>query len=92
MKTDILNRLKYSQGKDAGSASVYDWRIALSLVLRDEMVETWFQSTKETYASSQKRVYYLSMEFLIGRLIEDMISNLGFEDKARAALKAWEAQ
>jgi starch phosphorylase len=86
MKTDILNRLKYSLGKDAENASTYDWRIALSLVLRDQMVETWFRSTKETYAASPKRVYYLSMEFLIGRLIEDMISNLRMEDTVKATL------
>ncbi len=86
MKTDILNRLKYSLGKDAENASTYDWRIALSLVLRDQMVESWFRSTKETYAASPKRVYYLSMEFLIGRLIEDMISNLRMEDTVKATL------
>lgn len=86
MKTDILNRLKYSLGKDAENASTYDWRIAVSLVLRDQMVETWFRSTKETYEASPKRVYYLSMEFLIGRLIEDMISNLQMEDTVKAAI------
>ena len=86
MKTDILNRLKYSLGKDAENASTYDWRIAVSLVLRDQMVETWFGSTKETYEGSPKRVYYLSMEFLIGRLIEDMISNLQMEDTVKAAI------
>jgi starch phosphorylase len=86
MKTDILNRLKYSLGKDAENASTYDWRIALSLVLRDQMVEAWFRSTKETYAASPKRVYYLSMEFLIGRLIEDMISNLRMEDEVKTAI------
>ncbi|MFA8386629.1 MAG: glycogen/starch/alpha-glucan phosphorylase [Pelagibaca sp.] len=86
MKTDILNRLKYSLGKDAENASTYDWRIALSLVLRDQMVETWFRSTRETYAASPKRVYYLSMEFLIGRLIEDMIANLRMEDTVKTAI------
>ncbi len=86
MKTDILNRLKYSLGKDAENASTYDWRIALSLVLRDQMVETWFRSTRETYAASPKRVYYLSMEFLIGRLIEDMIGNLRMEDTVKTAI------
>ena len=87
IKTEILNRLRYSLGKDAEHASTYDWRIALSLVLREEMVDTWINSTKETYAASPKRVYYLSMEFLIGRLIEDMISNLGLEKAAREALE-----
>ncbi|WP_420862216.1 glycogen/starch/alpha-glucan phosphorylase [Algirhabdus cladophorae] len=86
MKDDILNRLQFSLGKDADHASVYDWRMAVSLTVRDQMVDTWFNSTKEAYAASSKRVYYLSMEFLIGRLIEDMISNLQLEDTVRGAL------
>jgi len=86
MKKDILERLRFSLGKDAEHASVYDWRMALSLAVRDQLVDTWFNSTKEAYNASSKRVYYLSMEFLIGRLIEDMISNLQLEDKIRAAL------
>ncbi|MEV8468361.1 glycogen/starch/alpha-glucan phosphorylase [Fluviibacterium sp. DFM31] len=88
MKNEILKRLRYSLGKDADHASVYDWRMALSLVLRDHMVDTWFDSTRAAYGTSAKRVYYLSMEFLIGRLIEDMISNQGLETEARNAMKA----
>ncbi|MEO1734112.1 MAG: glycogen/starch/alpha-glucan phosphorylase, partial [Pseudomonadota bacterium] len=88
MKNDILKHLQYSLGKTAEHASAYDWRMALSLALRDRMVDPWFQSTKKTYASAPKRVYYLSMEFLIGRLIEDMASNLGLTDDARVALES----
>lgn len=88
MKTEILKHLRFSLGKDAEHASIYDWRMALSLAVRDQMVETWFDSTRATYLSEAKRVYYLSMEFLIGRLIEDMIANLGLEAKARRAMAA----
>lgn len=87
MKDDILKELRYALGKDAAHASPYDWRMALSLVLRNRLVDTWIDSTQETYALGTKRVYYLSMEFLIGRLIEDMISNLGLEDAARRAME-----
>ncbi|WP_424973201.1 glycogen/starch/alpha-glucan phosphorylase [Dinoroseobacter sp. S76] len=87
MKDDILKELRYALGKDAAHASPYDWRMALSLVLRNRLVDTWIDSTQETYALGTKRVYYLSMEFLIGRLIEDMISNLGLEDAARSAME-----
>ena len=88
MQDDILRHLRYSLGKDTGHASVYDWRMALSLALRDRMVDPWFDSTRATYGQSAKRVYYLSMEFLIGRLIEDMARNLQLEGQARAALAA----
>ncbi|MCX2725688.1 glycogen/starch/alpha-glucan phosphorylase [Roseibium salinum] len=86
MKEEILRHLCKSLGKDAAHSSVHDWRVALSLALRDRMVDHWFRSTRETYETRAKRVYYLSMEFLIGRLVEDMAANLGLVEEARAAL------
>lgn len=86
LSEDIQRHLKLSIGKDAEHASVYDWRIALSLSLRDRVVEPWFESTRKTYEAQHKRVYYLSMEFLIGRLIEDVAINLDLEETARNAL------
>ncbi len=86
MKDAILAHLRYGLGKDAEHSSVYDWRMALSAALRDRMVDHWITSTQETYAKGAKRVYYLSMEFLIGRLVEDVAANLGLADEARAAL------
>jgi starch phosphorylase len=44
-------------------------------------------TTRDVYATGQKRVYYLSLEFLIGRLLTDAISNLGLTDACRAALR-----
>jgi starch phosphorylase len=86
LTSDIIRHLRYDLGKDEGHASLYDWRMAMSLAIRDRLIDTWFDSTRDTYAQKGKRVYYLSMEFLIGRLTEDMISNVGLEDTARAAL------
>lgn len=88
MKDEILHHIRYSLGKDAAHSSVYDWRIALSLALRDRMVDHWYRSTRETYASNAKRVYYLSLEFLMGRLVEDMAANLGLDKEARTAIEA----
>ncbi len=79
MKDDILRNLRYAIGKNPEHASIYDWRMALSLALREQAVDPWIRSTQETYESQAKRVYYLSMEFLIGRLIEDMAANLDLE-------------
>ena len=87
LKEEILRHLKYSLGKDPGHSTPYDWRMALSLTLRDMVVDPWFESTTKTYDQNAKRVYYLSMEFLIGRLIEDVAINLGFEDVAQQAMK-----
>lgn len=87
MREATLRHLSYSLGKDEEHASVYDWRVSLSLALRDMVVDPWFESTRTTYAAKSKRVYYLSMEFLIGRLGEDVAINLRVEDVAREALE-----
>ena len=88
LKQEILRNLKYSQAKDPGHATPYDWRMALSLALRDMVVDPWFESTRKTYDTNSKRVYYLSMEFLIGRLVEDVAFNLGFDEVARGAMQS----
>ena len=80
LKADVLRHLTFSLGKDVPNASLYDWRMALSLSVRDRIVEPWFASTRRTWAEKRKRVYYLSMEFLIGRLLEDATINLGLYD------------
>jgi starch phosphorylase len=86
LRNEILRHLKLSIGKDPSHASLYDWRMSLSLALRDRVVEPWFASTRKTYEGKHKRVYYLSMEFLIGRLIEDVTINLDVEEIAVQAM------
>ena len=78
--------LAHSVGKTPESASVTDWRLALSRAVRDKLIAPWFGATNQTYARDRKRVYYLSMEFLLGRILEDAVNNLGLEDDARDAL------
>ena len=83
---EILSALTYRVGKDPAVATQYDWLSAASRVVRDRMVERWVASTKRAYQQSDKRVFYLSLEFLIGRLLMDSISNLGLMEKFREAL------
>lgn len=86
IKTAVLERLAYDVGKDPGHAVAEDWCAALSLAVRDHVVDHWIPSTRRTYADGRKRVYYLSMEFLIGRLLPDAIANLGLENACRTAI------
>jgi starch phosphorylase len=60
--------------------------MATALAVRDQMVDRWMDSTRATYAQDRKRVYYLSLEFLIGRLLFDSLNNLGLTEQMRAAL------
>ncbi|MCF8486717.1 MAG: glycogen/starch/alpha-glucan phosphorylase [Rhodobacteraceae bacterium] len=82
LRSDVLRHLTFTLGKDPDHASLYDWRMALSFAIRDRIVAPWFASTRRTWAQDQKRVYYLSMEFLIGRILEDATVNLGLKDMA----------
>ena len=85
IKDAILHHLAYSVGKDADHAQTRDWRIALSHAVRDRMVDSWFAATRAAYDAGAKRVYYLSMEFLIGRLLQDGIVNLRLLDEVQEA-------
>ncbi|MDW4498946.1 glycogen/starch/alpha-glucan phosphorylase [Sulfitobacter sp. D35] len=87
LEASILRHLKSSLGKDPAHATTYDWRMSLALSLRDLVIEPWFETTRKTYRTAGKRVYYLSMEFLIGRLIEDVGMNLGLNEIAAQALE-----
>ncbi|MFZ1362464.1 MAG: glycogen/starch/alpha-glucan phosphorylase [Candidatus Nanopelagicales bacterium] len=81
-RRSLLHHLRYTVGTDAQHATKYDWRIALTHSIRDRATQPWFQSTRRTWAEDRKRVYYLSMEFLIGRLLEDATINLGLREIA----------
>ncbi|MBX5047401.1 glycogen/starch/alpha-glucan phosphorylase [Rhizobium lentis] len=83
---EIIERLTYRIGKDAKVAKPHDWLTATILVVRDRIIDKWMASTREVYATGAKRVYYLSLEFLIGRLMRDAVSNLGLMEQVRDAL------
>ena len=82
----VLAKLTYSVGKDPDHAFEHDWFEAVALAARDHMVEHWMDHTRQIYRKVQKRVYYLSLEFLIGRLLYDSLSNLGLLEIAREAM------
>ncbi len=82
----ILKRLISTTGKDQTSASQRDWFIATALVVRDQIIKAWIASKKINYEQGRRRVYYLSLEFLIGRLLMDALTNLGLTDEVREAL------
>src|SRR5918996_2156797 len=82
----VLDKLIYAVGRDTSHAVNRDWGVALSLAVRDRIVDCWLRSNRRAYEEGRKRVYYLSMEFLIGRLLRDSMGNLGIIEPCRAAL------
>ena len=86
LRRALVAKLAYAVGKDPIVASNHDWFIATALTVRDRIVDRWFPSTRAIYQEKRKRVYYLSLEFLIGRLLADSLNNLGLTETMRAAL------
>ncbi|MFM2342824.1 MAG: hypothetical protein RLZZ592_2477, partial [Pseudomonadota bacterium] len=72
-KRAISTKLMYTVGKDPVSARPEDWLHAVSHAVRDHLVERWMKTTRAQYAQDVKRVYYLSMEFLIGRTFTNAV-------------------
>ena len=87
IQSEILEKLTYSVGKDPIVARPHDWLKATILAVRDRIIDQWMESSRETWQTSKKRVYYLSLEFLIGRLMRDAMSNIGLMEPVREALK-----
>ncbi|HZT86828.1 MAG TPA: glycogen/starch/alpha-glucan phosphorylase [Stellaceae bacterium] len=86
IKRGILAKLTLSVGKDVLAATDRDWFVATALTMRDRIMQRWLTAEREHLASGRKRVYYLSLEFLIGRLLHDIVGNLESDEAVRRAL------
>ena len=86
LRRSVANRLLYSLGKDPASATARDWFHATALAVRDRLMERWMAGLKGADAPHTKRVYYLSMEFLTGRLLSNSLLNTGLDAGLHAAL------
>ena len=83
---EIVEKLTYSIGKTTDAARLHDWTEATILTVRDRIIDHWLTSSREATEAGAKRVCYLSMEFLIGRLLRDAVSNLGLTEPIQEAL------
>jgi len=86
VKYSLASHLLYSVGKEAINATARDWFMAAAYAVRDRLSERWMPTLNRYYAEDKKRVYYLSMEFLIGRTLSNAMINLGIYDIVRQAI------
>ena len=84
----IRAKLTYVLAKNTDTATGNDWYQATALAVRDRIIDIWLARPAETTAQHKRRVYYLSIEFLIGRLLLDALTNLRLVEPARRALAA----
>jgi starch phosphorylase len=85
-KAAVLAKLTAAIGKDPPAATGRDWFFATALALRDRIIHRWLAADRVSLAQGRKRIYYLSLEFLIGRLLNDVAGNLRLTEVVRRAL------
>lgn len=86
IKYSLASHLLYSVGKEPVNATARDWFMAAAYTVRDRLSERWMPTLNRYYAEETKRVYYLSMEFLIGRTLSNSMVNLGIYDTFKQAI------
>ena len=86
LRAAVEAKLVYSLGKTQASATDRDWYQATALAIRDRVIDIWVRAKGGAKRERKKRVYYLSIEFLPGRLLFDNLNNLQLLEAARAAL------
>src|SRR5436309_3342420 len=91
----IRQHLRYSLGKDWPPESSREVFNSLALTVRDRLVDRMIATEQRYQQADAKRLYYLSMEFLMGRALANNLTNLCMDETARSALTAlgadWDA-
>lgn len=86
LKKAFQTHLEYSLAKDSYSTTNLDAFMSIAYVVRDHLIERWLETQRTYYEKDAKRVYYFSLEFLIGRSLGNSLVNLGLLDKCHDAL------
>jgi starch phosphorylase len=86
LKNQIYENLEFRLVKDKSTATEEDMYRAVALSVRDRLIRRWLRTQNHYYQKDPKRVYYLSMEFLMGRLLADALINMGFYEECRDIL------
>ncbi|MDU5730559.1 MAG: glycogen/starch/alpha-glucan family phosphorylase [Citrobacter freundii] len=83
----IAYKLMFTIGKDPVIANKHEWLNATLFAVRDRLVERWLRSNRAQLSQETRQVYYLSMEFLIGRTLSNALLSLGIYDDVKNALE-----
>lgn len=86
IQISLGDHLIYTSSKYHNNATTRDWYLTTANAVRDRLVERWMETMQRYYEQDSKRVYYLSLEFLMGRTLSNATLNLEFDEQCKAAL------
>src|SRR3989344_3853285 len=86
MVQELQNHLAFSSFKTDETATPRDWYVTTAHAVRDHVVERWVKTSNAYYEQDPKRVYYLSLEFLMGRMLSNAALNLNIAEPLREGL------
>src|SRR3569832_966804 len=87
LRDTISRHIRYTLARPHDGLKPEDYLRPLALAIRDRLVDKMMETEERYRGRNAKRLYYLSMEFLIGRSLADNIVNLGIEDYCRETLE-----
>jgi len=86
-RKDIKQHLQYTLATDKSSSTDWDHYRSVVMSVMDRLHDRWLDTQQQYHDNKSKRVYYLSMEYLIGRLLDNMLVNLDLQDAAADAIE-----
>jgi starch phosphorylase len=87
IKRSFAQHIEYTLGKDEYSATPRDFFKSIAYGARDRMFDRWNKTQQRYHREDVRRVYYLSLEYLTGRLLSDSLGNLGIYEQTKEALR-----
>jgi starch phosphorylase len=86
IQASLSDHLVYSNSKYHINATTRDWFQTTAYAVRDRLVERWMETMQRYYEQDAKRIYYLSLEFLMGRTLSNAMLNLEMDEQCKSAL------
>ncbi len=88
LREQILRHLTFTLARDPHTATSRDWWISTAMAVRDHVLEDFIATMGIHYGRNVRRVYFLSLEYLMGRLLEANLHNTGLFEDAMAAVRS----